>query len=104
MHEMHEYNVQMQLHRHSHITFCKMLSLQRGAEKLGTGALTKLYQEEEQKAKSVILIYFWQINHQPIKTQLTKISFWSELSDLGSSSMTCFPQRAAWAEGGVLIL
>lgn len=51
MHEMHEYNVQIQLHHHGHVTFCKMLSLQRGAEKLGAGALTKLYQEEEQKAK-----------------------------------------------------
>lgn len=96
-------------------TLLKMLSLPRGAGRLGVGALAKVCQEEKQDTKSALLqyihrtndtVFFWQINHSITnEIQLTKRSFWSELSDLGSRSMGLSPQRAAFsADGGVLIL
>lgn len=49
-------------------------------------------------------VFFWHIKYQPIN-KLTKRSFWSELSDLGSSSIVLFFHCAAFSvAGGVLIL
>ncbi len=114
---MNEHYFQIALHHFCYFTFCKMC-LPRGAEKLDTDSLTKLCQEEKQRARSAFLavfqksiktnivedaINFKQINHQPRDTQLTKRSY-AGLSDLGSSSMTFFLQLAVRGEGGVLML
>lgn len=55
MHKTHDYNFQIALHLYIHVTFLKILSLPRGAEKLGAGALAKLCQEEKQTANSALL-------------------------------------------------
>ncbi len=61
---MHEYNLQIALHHYVHVTFLKMLSLLCGAEKLGTGALAKLCQEEKQKAKSALLAILHKLSNE----------------------------------------
>lgn len=89
------------------VTFCEMLSWQCAAEVWGTGALAKLWGTSIKITSALLVFYSKPTQFRYIINQwhaLTKISLWSELSDLKSSSILVFFQCALRSEGGVLIL
>lgn len=75
-----------------------MLDFEGGAE---GGVPAKFCEDEEPRINREFYKNYQTIN---CKHALTKISLWSELSDLKSRAIVAIFQGASGAEGGVLIL